>query len=162
MVRLGYRLGTKARWIYRTGRANWLGRLYNRLWVAVAAAGITRGYVVALEVPGRRSGRPVRLPLVPAVVKGERYLVAMLGESSGWVRNARAAGLAVVIVDGRRKEVRLEEVPVAERAPILKAYLRRAPGGRPHIPVDKDAPLAAFAAVAAQFPAFRIVPRDAG
>jgi hypothetical protein len=40
---------------------------------------------------------------------------------------------------------------------MLKAYLQRAPGARAHIPIDKDAPLAAFAQVAPQFPVFRIV-----
>ena len=41
--------------------------------------------------------------------------------------------------------------------PILKAYLRRAPGARPHIAVDKDAPLAEFAAIAQQIPVFRVL-----
>lgn len=45
---------------------------------------------------------------------------------------------------GRRKEVHLEEVVADRRAPVLKAYLKRAPGARPHLPIDKDAPLAEF------------------
>jgi hypothetical protein len=48
------------------------------------------------------------------------------------------------------------EVPPADRPPILKAYLARAVGGRPHIPVDPGAPLEAFERVAADFPVFRI------
>jgi hypothetical protein len=52
--------------------------------------------------------------------------------------------------------VQLDELPVARRAPVLKAYLRIAPGARPHIPVDKDASLEEFAAIAAQFPVFRV------
>jgi len=43
------------------------------------------------------------------------------------------------------------------RAPVLKAYLQRAPGARAHVPIDKDAPLAAFAQVAPQLPVFRVV-----
>ena len=39
--------------------------------------------------------------------------------------------------------------------------LRRAPGARPHIPADKDAPVEAFEAVASSFPVFRIVPDSA-
>ena len=46
-----------------------------------------------MEVPGRRSGRIVSLPLVVATVRGERYLVSMLGEEVNWVRNVRAAGV---------------------------------------------------------------------
>jgi hypothetical protein len=48
-----------------------------------------------------------------------------------------------------------------QRPRILKLYLQRAPGARPHIPVDKDAPLEAFAAIAADFPVFRVLPAHA-
>ena len=50
----------------------------------------------------------------------------------------------------------LVEVPVSERAPIIKAYLRRAPGARLHITVPLDAPLEAFEAIAPEHPVFRI------
>jgi hypothetical protein len=43
------------------------------------------------------------------------------------------------------------------RGPVLKAHLLRAPGARPHIPVDKDAPIEEFEAIAAQFPVFRVL-----
>jgi hypothetical protein len=62
-----------------------------------------------------------------------------------------------VLRSGGRDEIHLEEVPADQRAPILKKYLQRAPGGRPHIPVDKDASLEDFDKVAADFPVFRIV-----
>lgn len=55
-----------------------------------------------------------------------------------------------------REKVHLEELPAEQRAPILKAYLQRAPGARPHVPVNKDAPLADFEKVAAAFPVFRV------
>jgi len=50
---------------------------------------------------------------------------------------------------------RLQASP-GERA-FLKAYLQRAPGARPHVPVSKDAPLAEFEQVAMAFPVFRVV-----
>jgi hypothetical protein len=34
--------------------------------------------------------------------------------------------------------------------------LQRAPGARPHVPVAKDAPIADFEEVAADFPVFRV------
>lgn len=89
-----------------------------------------------------------------AVVGGERYLVSMLGTDVAWVRNLRAADGRALLRQGRSERVRLEEIPVDERAPILRAYLKRAPGARPHISVDKDAPLEAFAAIAPQIPVF--------
>ena len=60
-----------------------------------------------MEVPGRRSGRIVSLPLVVAAVDDERYLVSMLGEGVNWVRNVRAAGGEVALRHGHREEVRM-------------------------------------------------------
>ena len=58
---------------------------------------------------------------------------------------------------GGREEIHLEEVPADQRAPILKAYLQRAPGARPHVPVNKDAALAEFEKIAAAIPVFRVL-----
>jgi hypothetical protein len=52
--------------------------------------------------------------------------------------------------------VRLVEVQVDQRAPILRRYLDVAPGARPHIPVSRNAPVEQFELIAAQFPVFRI------
>jgi deazaflavin-dependent oxidoreductase (nitroreductase family) len=130
------------------------------MWAAVHAFGVAPNYLVTLEVIGRKSGQIVSLPLVMAVVNGQRYLVSMLGEDARWVENVRAAGGRAVIRSGRREEIQLEEVPTDQRAPILKAYLQRAPGARPHIPVNKDAPLAEFDKIAGEFPVFRVTPRE--
>jgi hypothetical protein len=94
------------------------------------------------------------------VVAGERYLVSMLGDKVGWVQNVKSAGGKVTLRHGRREQVRLEEVASDQRAQVLKAYLKRAPGARPHLPIHKDAPLAEFEQVSAQFPVFRVVPSD--
>lgn len=110
-----------------------------------------------LEVTGRKSGRTVSLPLVVAAVSGERYLVSMLGERVNWVQNVRAAWGRAVLKSGGREEVHLEEIPAEQRAPILKAYLQHAPGARPHVPVNKEAPLAEFDKATAAFPVFRVV-----
>jgi len=148
------------RWLYRRGRPNWFARVQNRGSAVVFAAGIWPSRLAMLEVPGRRSGRTVSLPIVIAEHGGERYLVSMLGNGAGWVRNVRAADGHAALRHGRREPVRLEEVPVAERPPILKRYLEVAPGARPHIPVDRQAPVEDFAAVAADHPVFRIVGAD--
>jgi deazaflavin-dependent oxidoreductase (nitroreductase family) len=145
------------RWLYRGQRSNWIARLLNRAWAAVVSSGVASNLYVTLEVTGRKSGRTVSLPVVVAVVDGQRYLVSMLGENVQWVHNVRAAGGRAVLRRGGREEVHLEEVPAQQRAPILRAYLQRAPGARPHIPVNKDAPLAEFEKVAAAFPVFRVV-----
>lgn len=146
------------RWMYRGQRPNWLAKFMNNTGAMMASTGITGTLMITLEVKGRKSGRTVSLPLVTAVVDGQRYLVSMLGDNVQWVQNVRADGGRAVIVSGRRESVRLEAVPVDQRAPILKAYLRRAPGARPHIAVDKDAPLSEFEKIAADYPVFHVVP----
>ena len=145
------------RWLYRGQRPNWIARMLNRAWATVASSGVASNDLMTLEVTGPTSGRTVSLPVVVAVVDGEWYLVSMLGENVQWVQNVRAAGGRAVLRSGGREEVHLEEVPADQRAPILRAYLQCAPGARPHVPVNKDAPIAEFAKVAAAFPAFRVV-----
>ena len=145
------------KWLYRGGRPNWTATVVNRLWAAVHALGVAPNYLVTLEVRGRRSGRRISVPLVMVIIDGSRYLVSMLGAEVDWVRNVRAAGGNVTLLHGHREEARLEEIDVDRRAPVLKAYLRLAPGARPHMPVHKDAPLSEFELVSAQFPVFRVV-----
>ena len=89
-------------------------------------------------------------------MNGERYLVSMLGENTNWVRNVRAADGKATLRHGVREQVLLEEVDVNQRAPILKAFLKHAPGTRPHIPVSKDASLPEFEKIASQYPVFQV------
>ena len=144
------------RWLYRGRRPNWIAKFLNSVTAAVASAGVASNYLVTLEVTGRKSGRTVSLPMVIAVVGGERYLVSMLGDNVQWVHNVRASGARAVLHSGAREDIHLEEVPADQRAPILRAYLHRAPGARPHVPVNKDAALAEFQKVAAAFRVFRL------
>src|SRR3989449_5342454 len=58
----------------------------NRASAAVASSGIASNYLVTLEVTGRKSGRTISLPLVMAVVDGQRYLLSMLGDDVHWVQ----------------------------------------------------------------------------
>ncbi|MCA9890046.1 MAG: nitroreductase family deazaflavin-dependent oxidoreductase [Anaerolineae bacterium] len=148
--------GAAKRWIYRGNRPNWIARALNAFWRMVHSSGWVRNWVT-LEVIGRKSGKIISMPVVVAWIDNQRYLVSMLGDDAQWVRNVRAADGKATIRSGGRSEVRLEEIPTEQRAPIIKAYLQVAPGARPHIPVDKDAPLSEFEAIVADFPAFRIV-----
>jgi hypothetical protein len=148
------------RWFYRGGRPNRAAAALNRTWATLSSAGLWPSRMAALEVRGRRSGRRLSFPVVLADCEGERYLVAMLGEGTNWVANVRAAGGEAVLRHGPREAVRLEEVAAAARAPILRRYLQVAPGGRPHIPADRRAPLAAFERIAGRYPVFRVSVRD--
>ena len=153
---MGTRIG---RWFYRGGRPNRPARVLNRLSVLQVAAGLLPDRVVTLEVPGRATGRTVSFPLVAVEQDGATHLVAMLGNRTNWVRNVAANDGRAVL---RRRSrgpvaVELQEVDPAERAPILKRFLAIAPGARPHVPVDRHAPLAEFARIAPEHPVFRVV-----
>ena len=143
--------------LYPGHRPNALSKMLNSAGGWATARGIGASLMVTIETRGRRTGKIVRVPLVPSYVGPDRYLVSFLGEKADWVLNARAAGGEATLRHGEIEKVKLEGVPVSERAPILKDYLRRAPGGRPHFDIEPDAPLTEFAKVASRYPVFRII-----
>jgi hypothetical protein len=147
--------------MYRGDRPHRAAALANRGQAFAASVGLLPKRVVTLEVRGSHTGRLRSFPVVVADYQGERYLVAMLGNGTNWIRNVQAVGGRVVLRHGRPEAVRLEAVDPSARAPILKRYLQVAPGARPHIPVDRRAPLAEFEQIAAQYPVFRIRPDSA-
>jgi deazaflavin-dependent oxidoreductase (nitroreductase family) len=146
-------------WFYQAGRATAVGRAFSRFWAWWASLGLPPRRQVGLEVKGRRTGRPRTLAVVVAKLEGEAYLVSMVGDGE-WVKNVRAAGGDAYLIGGRRRKVHLEEVPVERRAPIVKEYVRVAPGGRPHIGLAPTASLADFAREASHYPVFRIRDQD--
>jgi polyisoprenoid-binding protein YceI len=148
----------RLRAMYAGGRADERARRFARLWAAVFGLGLLPRRWVTLEVAGRRSGQVTRFPLGMADRNGQWYLVPMLGEQCNWVKNVRAAGGQVSLRHRRRIACRLAEMPVSERGPIIKRYLEQVPGARPHIPVDRHAPLADFEAISPRYPVFRVVP----
>ena len=109
-----------------------------------------------LEVRGRHSGKAVRLPLAIVPLGRSWYLVSMFGEQSGWVHNVRAAHGHAIVTHGRRRPVRLIELPIEERPPVLKRYTLLALGARPHLPVHWNDPLSKFVAIADRYPVFRM------
>jgi deazaflavin-dependent oxidoreductase (nitroreductase family) len=114
--------------------------------------------MAVLEVPGRTSGHRRATPVVVATVGDKSYLVSMLGPGSDWVRNIEATQGYAVLHQGRRRPVHLVSVPVVERAPILREYLRVATSGRQHFPVAVDATLSEFEKIAERYPVYRIDP----
>ncbi len=150
----------RLRAMYPGGRADATARRLARMWAGVIGLGLMPRRWVTLEVTGRRSGRVARFPLGMADREGQWYLVSFLGERCNWVQNVRAAGGRATLRRGRAVECRLTEVPASERAPIIKRYLQKVPGARPHIPVDRRAPVAGFEAVAPRYPVFRVAPQN--
>jgi len=132
----------------------------NAVMKALARFGIAFGPVHILSVPGRRSGTLHATPVSPFDHNGNQYVLAG-DDHADWVKNVRVAGWAI-LQRGRspRRQVRLVEVPVDERGPMLRAYGEKIPGGsmvfkRYHgIDGDPDS----FASLAGVCPVFRIEP----
>jgi hypothetical protein len=152
---LGGVVGKIQRWQYRGGRPGVTARITNRLGAFSFAAGFGPSAAATLEVRGHKSGRMISFPVVVADYQGERYLVAMLGHKTNWVRNLRADSRAI-LRHGRREDISLVEDVSDKRAAILRRYLELAPGARPFFPIDHHAPLADFEQIVDRYPVFRV------
>ena len=102
----------------------------SRLLGIAFGAGIEPNQAATIEVRGRKTGRTISFPVAVVDFDEDRYLVAMLGDKTNWVRNVRADNHAVLPRGGR------ENVPLVEdfsdhRAAILRRYLELAPGACP-------------------------------
>src|SRR6185312_8258256 len=91
------------RWQYRGGRPGWSARISNRLGAIAFAVGIGLSRAATLKVRGHKTGRTISFPVVVAYYQGDRYLVAMLGQKTNWVRNLRADNHAVLLHRSREK-----------------------------------------------------------
>jgi F420H(2)-dependent quinone reductase len=105
----------------------WLGPA-NRVIIALQHRGVVIGTMRLLSVPGRKSGKMRTTPVSPLTVEGRRYVVGGL-ESSDWVKNARAAGWGILARGRNEEKVFLVELPVEERASILREFPRKVPHG---------------------------------
>ena len=152
---MGRRWRERNRRMYAQGKGDAAARAYARWYGRVFAWGVLPRRCVTLEVAGRRTGRPVRLPLGLADVDGRWYMVSMLGECN-WTRNLRAAHGRAALLRRRRHPITATEVAVEARPAVIKRYLEKVPGGRPHIPVSHRAPVSEFTQVATRIPVFLI------
>jgi hypothetical protein len=138
------------------GLPSWLPGL-NRVILALQRLGFIVGSMHILSVPGRRSGVLRSTPVSLLTVDGRRYIVAGLADAD-WVLNARAAGRGMLGRGRTEEHVSLTELPVAERAPVLREFPRLIPAGVPFftrlygVTADPDA----FAALADRCPVFRV------
>ena len=132
-------------------------RLTKLLVTPLVYAGVAPFDLHLLTVPGRRSGKRYTTPVAVLSRDGERWLVAPYGERS-WVKNARAAGWVELRRGRSRWRTAVAEVPPAERAPVLRDYVRTIRANRDFFAAGPDDPVEAFAAEAARHPVFRLVP----
>ncbi|MEV0714415.1 nitroreductase family deazaflavin-dependent oxidoreductase [Asanoa sp. NPDC050611] len=108
-----------------------------------------------LTTTGRRTGRPLTHPATIIAEGGQRWLVAPYGPVS-WVHNARAAGRVTLTRRSDRRDYAVREVSAEEAGPVLKRYVAVARPTRPYFAADKDDPVEAFTAEAADHPVFEL------
>jgi deazaflavin-dependent oxidoreductase (nitroreductase family) len=106
-------------------RPDWFTKhVFNPLVAGLTRVGLSVAGSRVLEVRGRKSGEWRTTPVNPLDFQGSRYLVAPRGHTQ-WVRNLRASGEGRLRGRRRTEEFRAEEIPDAEKAPLLRAYLER-------------------------------------
>lgn len=84
------------------------------------------GFTALLTVPGRRTGAPRKVALLPVEVDGTTYLLSQYGVSE-WVRNLRAAGRGELHRKGRATACTAVEVDGAERDAVIVAFHAKTP-----------------------------------
>ncbi|GAT80117.1 hypothetical protein STXM2123_818 [Streptomyces sp. F-3] len=138
----------------------WTARL-NGLVGRLARHGIRLAGSAELTVRGRVSGRPQRIPVNPHTHRGEQYLVSARGHSQ-WVRNMRAAGGGELRVGRKVRRFTAQELPDAEKPPVLRTYLERWgwQAGRYFQGVTAKSSGEEIAAIAPDHPVFRITVVD--
>jgi deazaflavin-dependent oxidoreductase (nitroreductase family) len=100
-------------------------RIMNPLVLIMMRTGLSVWGSRILEVRGRQSGMPRRTPVNLLDIDGRQYLVSPRGDTQ-WVRNARADEGRLTLILGRRRDERIaQELSDSEKAPILRAYLRK-------------------------------------
>jgi deazaflavin-dependent oxidoreductase (nitroreductase family) len=145
-------------------RPGWLTRnVMNRLVARLTRMGVSVWGSRVLEVRGRRSGEPRRVPVNLLDLDGRQYIVSARGTGE-WVRNVRAADGSLDLLLGRRRQPMLAtEVADADKVPVLRAYLARwkAEVGVFFDGVDADSSDDEIAAIAHRHPVFTVSEHEA-
>ena len=77
-----------------------------------------------LRVRGRKSGEWRSNPVNLLTFEGKQYLVSPRGHTQ-WVRNIRVTGGGELVLGSKVQAFTAVEIPDAEKAPIVRAYLKR-------------------------------------
>ena len=104
----------------------WFTRnLFNRAVGWLTRRGLSVWGSRVLEVPGRTTGEPRRVPVNLLTFDGQQYLVSPRGHGQ-WVRNVRANDGRLDLLLGRRRSHHVaHEVTDGDKVEVLRAYLAR-------------------------------------
>jgi hypothetical protein len=135
----------------------WL-KVVNPIVIRLNRWGLAVGTMHVLTIRGRTSGKPYSAPVSLLNLDGQRYIVSLPWVN--WVKNARVAGVGLLERGSRVEQVRLVELSLEERTPVVRAFPVQVPGGVAffQLPADPEA----FERVAPQLTAFRVEPATGG
>lgn len=104
---------------------SWFGRINKRIFNPME---LRKGQRPVFRHVGRSTGETYRTPLDAHAVDGGFLFILVYGPGSDWVRNAMAAGSAVLELDGRDTPLDTPRlIPMAEALTMLPADVKRPP-----------------------------------
>ena len=134
-------------------------KIFNRVFGFLVGLGLGFSHNYLLEVRGRKTGKLFSTPVDLLERNGKQYLVAPRGRTQ-WVRNAEAAGEVTLKKGSSRRKFGLRPLADPEKLEILKAYLDTFKREvQTYFPIAAGSPPEAFAGLAANYPAFELLPR---
>ena len=132
-------------------------KTFNRIFGYMAGLGLAPSFIYLLEVKGRKSGKTYSTAVNLLESNGKKFLVAPRGHTQ-WVKNAEASG-EVTLKRGARRKFGLRPLADTEKPEVLKLYLTHYRSAvQRFFPVEPNATLEAFAQIAADYPAFELIP----
>lgn len=132
--------------------------VFNAVVAGATRLGISVWGSRVLRVKGRKTGEWRSTPVNLLTHNGSQYLVAPRGETQ-WARNLRATGNGELVLGRQAQPFRAVEVSDEDKAPILRAYLKRwkAEAGLFFDGVGPRSPEEEVRRIAPDHPVFRIV-----
>ena len=136
-----------------TSLPGWL-KLANPIFMTLIRLGVPIGTQHVLTVRGRKTGKRYSTPVSLVTVDGRRYICTL--PWTGWAKNARVVGQGELARGRRRERVLLSELPLEQRARILREFPVQVPHGVQffQLPPDPEA----FARAAPRLAVFRVDP----
>ncbi|HKH22309.1 MAG TPA: nitroreductase/quinone reductase family protein [Solirubrobacterales bacterium] len=140
---------------------DWFTRnVFNRIVAGLHRLGVGVQGSQTLAVRGRKSGEMRTNPVNPFELGGRTYLLAPRGTTQ-WVRNLRVAKEGELRRGRRVRRFRAEEVPDAEKVPLLRLYMDKwAWEVKGFLGIDADASDEELRRIAPDHPAFALTFED--
>ncbi len=142
--------------IFREGYPNYIVRPINSFASLMTRRRLWPTRLAKIDIKQLSTQNSISFPALIAEVEGERYLVVLVGDSSGFLDSLQDAENRAILRHFIKEAVVIVEVPPILRSAILRRYLAISPGARRHVPIDYQSSLEDFEDISPRFPIFRI------